>query len=183
MLPMQVISNIQKDNGFTIVELVVTILIIGILSTTVAPRFFGTKSFENRKASDELLSALRYAQQLAMNRGGDIEFILNSNSFTVQRSTTEDKKLRSPDGVIPYTKIFPAGVTATAINTSDSVSITPPLQLNYTGLGQPINLSAMDHPLTAFSNEPRNFPTIQIKIGDFDINIESETGYAHKPQP
>lgn len=76
----------KNYSGFTLVELIVVILITGILSISVAPRFFGVASYENRQVTDELLSALRYSQQMAMNRGGNIELVLTANNFTVQLS-------------------------------------------------------------------------------------------------
>ena len=144
-----------KNSGFTLVELIVVILIIGILSISIAPRFFGVTSYENRQVTDELLSALRYSQQMAMNRGGDIHLVLTANNFTVQLSDGTD--LRSPDGRIPYTKTFPNNINATAET------------IRYNGLGQPV--SAANVPLTANT-------TININ-GSPVITIEANTGYAH----
>lgn len=141
--------------GFTLVELIVVILIVGILSVSVAPRFFGVTSYENRQATDELLSALRYSQQMAMNRGGGIHLVLTANNFTVQRS--DGTGLRSPDGRIPYTKPFP-----------NNINVTPGT-VRYNALGQPVD--AVNIPLTT---------DITINInGSPAITIEANTGYAH----
>jgi len=139
------------QDGFTLVELIVVILLTGILSISIAPRFFAVASYESRKASDEFLSALRYTQQMAMNRGGDIQLVLTATNFTVQRLGGGD--LRSPDGLIPYTKPFPANV---------AISGTPlPATINYDRLGQP-NAGYL------------------INIGTQQIQIEEVTGYAHR---
>ena len=114
-----------KSKGFTLVELIVVILIVGILSISVAPRFFGVSSYEDRKASDELRSALRHTQQLAMNRGGNVQLLLTATNFTVQ--LTDGTSLRSPDGRMPYVKTFPTNVT---------VSPTPST-ITYNTLGKP----------------------------------------------
>ena len=148
-------SSLKKHIGFTLVELIVVILITGILSVSIAPRFFGVSSYENRQATDELLSALRYSQQMAMNRGGDIHLVLTANNFTVQLSDGTD--LRSPDGRIPYTKSFPNNINAT------------PDTIRYNALGQPVNTTNV--PLTANT-------TININ-GSPAITIEANTGYAH----
>lgn len=147
--------TINKITGFTLVELIVVILIIGILSITIAPRFFGVTSYEDRKAADELLTALRHTQQMAMNRGGGIQLVLSANNFTVQRS--DASPLRSPDGLFPYTKTFPNSITAT------------PNTIRYNALGQPV--SAAGVPIAG------NF-TIDIN-GSPAITIEANTGYVH----
>lgn len=142
--------TINKTTGFTLVELIVVILIIGILSIAIAPRFFGVTSYEDRKASDELLAALRHTQQMAMNRGGNIQLVLTATNFTVQVSG--GPILRSPDGRAAYRADFPTNV---------AVSSTPalPSTINYDRLGRP------------------NAGYI-ISIGTQQITIEEETGYA-----
>ena len=141
-------------SGFTLVELIVVILIVGILSVSVAPRFFGVASYEDRRAADELRSAIRHTQQMAMNRGGDIQLVLTANNFTVQRSTTipAERDLRSPDGVIPYVKTFPANVNVTWL---------PPIPstITYDRLGRPNS-------------------GYTITLGSQTVTIEDETGYA-----
>ncbi len=106
------LQTIKKTSGFTLVELIVVILITGILSISIAPRFFGVSSYEDRKAMDELLTALRYTQQMAMNRGGNIRLDLESDRYTIE--LTDNTPLRSPDGM-PYPKIF-VGVTSSTPN-------------------------------------------------------------------
>lgn len=114
-----------SNNGFTLIELIVVILLIGILSISIAPRFFGVSSYEDRKASNELLSALRHTQQLAMNRGGNVQLILTAANLTVQ--LTDGTPLRSPDGHIPYVKTFPTNVAVSPV----------PSTISYDTLGRP----------------------------------------------
>ena len=149
--------TINKITGFTLVELIVVILIIGILSISIAPRFFGVASYENRKVTDELLSALRYTQQMAMNRGGGIQLVLTANNFTVQLSGGGN--LRSPDGLIPYTKDFPNNINPT------------PDTVRFNALGQPVTVAGV--PLAVDT-------TLTINAAN-TITIRANTGYATSP--
>ncbi|QIZ77916.1 type II secretion system protein [Ferrimonas lipolytica] len=56
----------SKLRGFTLIELVVTILLIAILAVTVAPRFFSSNAFDATITRDALITQLRAAQQASM---------------------------------------------------------------------------------------------------------------------
>lgn len=58
----------SSKRGFSLVELVTVIALLGILAAVAVPRFSGTDAYEERAATDRLISALRYAQQQAMSR-------------------------------------------------------------------------------------------------------------------
>ncbi|MBE4581406.1 GspH/FimT family pseudopilin [Vibrio navarrensis] len=60
----------RKPNGFTLVELIVVILLLGIISVYAASRFSGRASFSTITTQSELLASLRLVQSRAMQRSG-----------------------------------------------------------------------------------------------------------------
>src|SRR5438876_7657852 len=55
-----------RRRGFTLAELVMTIVIMGILSAVTAPRFVSWKGFSSRGFYDEAQAVVRYAQKTAV---------------------------------------------------------------------------------------------------------------------
>jgi MSHA pilin protein MshC len=52
--------------GFTLVELITIIVILGIISAVALPRFTGHDAFRDRATADQVAAALRYAQKVAI---------------------------------------------------------------------------------------------------------------------
>ena len=58
----------KNQLGFTIIELITVIILIGILAVTVLPKFDGTASYEANSHRAQLITALRLTQQRAMQQ-------------------------------------------------------------------------------------------------------------------
>ncbi|MEZ9288792.1 prepilin-type N-terminal cleavage/methylation domain-containing protein [Vibrio lentus] len=58
-------DNSPKSNGFTLVELIIVIIILGIVSTFAASRFVGTSSYSTFSAQEQTISVIR---QIQVNR-------------------------------------------------------------------------------------------------------------------
>jgi MSHA pilin protein MshC len=128
-------STLSRDNGFTIVELVVVIVVAGILAATVLPRFGGKHGFEERGFRDETAAALRYAQKsaIASRRLVCIAFTANSLSARVA-SNFADANCASPGSAL----IGPGGTAlAVAATGGSSFSAFPVGGLTFSPLGSP----------------------------------------------
>lgn len=55
--------------GFTLVELILTMMLVGVFAAVAGPRFFDRQAFDERMRYEEALGALRYAQKLALAGG------------------------------------------------------------------------------------------------------------------
>lgn len=59
--------SLVKHTGFTLVELVTTIILIAILAVTALPRLFSQSSYSAYSLRNEFVSELRRVQQKALN--------------------------------------------------------------------------------------------------------------------
>lgn len=82
-------SENNKQSGFTLVELVVVIVLLGILAAFAIPRFVDIDSFRVRAAYDEVAGAVRYAQKLAVVSGCEVQVVISANGYALQQHATD----------------------------------------------------------------------------------------------
>lgn len=58
--------------GFTLVELITVLVLVGILAVAALPRFFDQNVFASRGFLDETMAQLRYAQKAAVAQRRDV---------------------------------------------------------------------------------------------------------------
>lgn len=156
--------------GFTLVELVMTMVIIGILAAVVAPRLFDTNVFQSRGFADQVQASLRYAQKIAIaqRRNVCVTFTLPAPSTITLRiaslsgaASPCDTNLTSFTGTPPaYVITAPAGIAFDTI-----APAVAPVNFTFNALGAP-------------TPAPQTINIIGAANG---ITIEAVTGYVHSP--
>ena len=126
--------SLTRPSGFSLVELIIIIIILGILSAVALPRFFRPADFEARFAVDHLKIAMQYAQKRAVNGGCQTEFRLASDGFSLWSDSACDgtsapswKWVSHPTDGGNFIVTLPIEVTIT--------SPVPPLTLRFTTIG------------------------------------------------
>src|SRR5690606_6324892 len=73
--------RMNAQRGFTLVELILVMVVIGILAAVAGPRFFSRDVFDERVYFEEALAAVRYAQKVAVASGCPIRVELDSAGY------------------------------------------------------------------------------------------------------
>jgi len=151
--------------GYTLVELITVMIIVGIMAVFVAPRFFDANVFKSRGFADQVQATLRYAQKtaIAQHRNVCVTFTLPAPSTITLRiaslsgaASACDTDLTTLTGVTPYVLTAPAGIVFTAL----------PANFNFDALGRP---------------NPNALQILNIVGATNPITVEAETGYVHSP--
>jgi MSHA pilin protein MshC len=150
----------RREYGFTIVELVAVMVIVGIIASVSAPRFVGVDAFDARGSYGTLTAALRYAQKTAIAQRRTVYANVNTSSRTVCLGYTSNcsSAVIDPSTQAVYAKTLSSNVTITSSANT----------IGFDGLGRPVpNTGA------TFTIQNAIVPSESTRT----ITIEQDTGY------
>jgi len=94
--------SINVAPGFTLVELVMVIVILGIISATLLPRFASLNTFSDRIFFDDLWQSLNYARDISLARGCRVQVVIFSNDFyAMQDDDCDTSSYQRSDFTVP----------------------------------------------------------------------------------
>ncbi len=173
----------MKRHGFTLVELVVIIIVVGILAVTAIPRMLGRNDVNQRGFVDKALTTLQYARSVAVASRHYVCVTINTASAPNASPPSPNLTLTIDPGPYPDpVTIFPA-CPATAL-------LLPAPDGNCGGVGNascaPANVT-MAATVAAIvfdaAGRPSANGTITITGGGSTntITVHNETGYVSSP--
>ena len=106
------LMSAPAERGFTLVELIVTMIVVGILAVAVIPRFADQSGFDARGFRDGTLSVLRYAQKSAVAQRRQVCVTFGAGSVSLRIASVWggacNTDLAGPDGKTQYSIAAPA---------------------------------------------------------------------------
>ena len=149
--------------AFTLIELVMVIVLLGILSATVLPKFFEVSSYQQQAFFDDTLNAVRYAQKLAVATGCKVQVLVSGNAYTLT-SPADRSQCASTSPTFTQAVRNPGTGAATYSGSETGVSLTSSVSpFNFDALGR----ASADVTLTVASTRT--------------ITIISATGFVYAP--
>jgi MSHA pilin protein MshC len=154
----------RARRGFTLTEVVMVIVIMGILAVLVGPRFMSSQGFASRAFYDEAQAVVRFAQKTAIARRRTIFVCVAANEIAAidnNDCTAPSYILHPLNNTAPLrTRPAPTGVT-----------LSPVGNFSFDGLGRP-SVALPDHTIT-FTSTITDDPARSIVIA-------AETGYVSR---
>lgn len=125
------------SDGFTLVELIVTLILVGILAVVAIPRLTGLGAYNILGFYDRVASGIRFAQKQAIAKRRNVCLTFTANSITFRFASSAgatapcDADLAGPDGAAPYVLApDPRGVGAVVFSPT-------PTDFQFDALGRP----------------------------------------------
>lgn len=148
--------------GFTITELIVVVVIVGILAAAVLPRWAGKTGFEERQFRDETLAALRYAHKsaIAARRAVCGAFASDGSTLTFRIAKTFDDTDCSDSAALAG----PQGAPLTVAVDGQRYSSYPSAGIVFPASGSPPAAATI---------------TVEGLPSSLAVRVEADTGYVY----
>jgi MSHA pilin protein MshC len=159
----QLRAGLPDESGFTLVELVVVLVILGVLAAVAAPRFFDSRTFLQRGYYEDLASALRYSQKLAVASGCSVRMTVSAGGYLARQQAVSSGTCDPADTTWP-TPVQLADGQALAGTSPGGVITSPVVTLTFDALGR-TDLGADQ----------------AISVGSLTLTVRADSGFVQAP--
>ena len=156
----------NKQAGFTLVELIMVVVLLGTFSAVAIPKFFAKNSFSERAFFDDTLNAVRYAQKLAVATGCNVQVAVSANSYILTRQGNSSSTSCPGSSTYSLAVPHPSSGASSYFGSESNVTLTSTVSPFYF---YPLGSSSADVTLTV--------------NGSRTINVIAKTGFVYDSTP
>ncbi len=131
----------RYNQGFTLIELIVVVILIAIMAATVLPKFYSSNGFEEYTYRDELITKLRAIQLRTMQQTN------NSTCQLVKVSSSTIGLLATTLNASTCEATYAGDTTTVVIDSDHSVGFSISeslLNFSFSSLGKPLGCLALN---------------------------------------
>lgn len=149
----------RGQSGFTMIELIVMMIVIGIMAVVVLPRFDLLKGFDEVGYRDKVKATLEYARKSAVAMRRQVRVSVNDSGLTVEFQ----KQTPELEGIAAWSALNLPGSATNTFAAPNGISLAPAsATIVFDALGRPDAAKAFT-----------------VSGGGGTISVEAETGYVH----
>jgi MSHA pilin protein MshC len=156
----------RRHSGFTMIELIMTLVIVGVMAVVALPRLDMLRGFDEAGYRDKVRATLEYARKSAVAQRRNVRATLSGNNLAL--TIDNDIPEGATAGTYPRALALPVpdracGGATNQICAPSGITLAGTATLSFTALGAPSTAGAY---------------TV---TGDaaHTITVEAETGYVH----
>lgn len=171
-----------RQSGFTLVELITVLIVIGILGAAAAPKFFDRKSYDALAYANQVSSLIRYGQKTAIAQNRNVYVRLNGSSVALCFDSACANRVSAASGSNSASSVTLSqcgnSVTWACEGVPAGLAITAGSMFYFDAVGKPF--LSVDTPPTLVSTFPASL-TVTVTGDGLNHNtvVTGETGYVY----
>lgn len=135
--------RLSHQRGFSLVELITVMVIVGVLAASVGSRLVSNSSLQLQAARDQLIAAIFIAQQKAMAQTGQVQLTVSGATVDVRVDSNGDGNYAQAESISYGGTRFPLTISGGVTFSSqallfDRIGHTAPTSINATKNSQTV---------------------------------------------
>jgi MSHA pilin protein MshC len=160
------VKGLQAKNkaGFTLVELITVMTLIGIMAAVALPKLSNVMSAQSPGYRDQMMATINYARKIAVGQRRHVCVSIAASTVTV--TSDHGLPVNHTNGTCPSTLALSSGTNV--VTAPSNVTASPAVSLDFDAQGRPVTGAPATITITDTSSSQTS-----------TLTIEAESGYVH----